>query len=208
MTRLAAAKPRNPITKYRRRQCPKGVEELQGMFRISKEASAEMVNKLNRATVEAMESPNVSERLEGLGAVIVPPVRATPEYPAHCAQRDREMDGADQGKRGDRGVSRIVFAGLVRESWYAEFDRQLSVPALWGCARPCGRWTTPARAMAAAGCSIVTKTRESSRSSISLTFSNVRGWPGYPPKLSVNADITARQPSVESRCGAVAVGRT
>ena len=26
-----------------------------------------------------------------------------------------------------------------------------------------------------------------------------------PPKLSVNADITARQPSVESRCGAVAV---
>jgi hypothetical protein len=136
---------------------------------LSKEASAEMVNKLNRATVEAMESPNVSERLEGLGAVIVPPVRATPEYPAHCAQRDREMDGADQGKRGDRGVSRIVFAGLVRESWYAEFDRQLSVPALRGCARPCGRWTTPARAMAAAGCSIVTKTRESSRSSISLT---------------------------------------
>jgi Tripartite tricarboxylate transporter family receptor len=136
---------------------------------LSKEASAEMVNKLNRATVEAMESPNVSERLEGLGAVIVPPVRATPEYPAHCAQRDREMDGADQGKRGDRGVSRIVFAGLVRESRYAEFDRQLSVPALWGCARPCGRWTTPARAMAAAGCSIVTKTRESSRSSISLT---------------------------------------
>jgi tripartite-type tricarboxylate transporter receptor subunit TctC len=66
---------------------------------LSKEASAEMVNKLNRATVEAMESPNVSERLEGLGAVIVPPVRATPEYPAHCAQRDREMDGADQGKQ-------------------------------------------------------------------------------------------------------------
>jgi hypothetical protein len=79
---------------------------------LSKEASAEMVNKLNRATVEAMESPNVSERLEGLGAVIVPPVRATPEYPAHCAQRDREMDGADQGKRGDRGVSRIVLRDL------------------------------------------------------------------------------------------------
>jgi hypothetical protein len=80
---------------------------------LPKGASAEMVNKLNRATVEAMESPNVRERLEGLGAAIVPPVRATPEYLAHfCAERDREMDGADQGKRGDRGVSRTVFADL------------------------------------------------------------------------------------------------
>jgi tripartite-type tricarboxylate transporter receptor subunit TctC len=30
---------------------------------LPKGAPAEMVNKLNRATVEAMESPNVSERL-------------------------------------------------------------------------------------------------------------------------------------------------
>jgi hypothetical protein len=47
---------------------------------LPKGAPAEMLNKLNRATVEAMESPNVREWLEGLGAVIVPPVRATPEY--------------------------------------------------------------------------------------------------------------------------------
>ena len=57
---------------------------------LPKGAPAEMVNKLNRATVEAMESPNVSERLEGLGAVIVPPVRATPEYPAHLVRSEIE----------------------------------------------------------------------------------------------------------------------
>jgi tripartite-type tricarboxylate transporter receptor subunit TctC len=57
---------------------------------LPKGAPAEMVNKLNRATVEAMESPNVSERLEGLGAVIVPPVHATPEYLAHFVQSEIE----------------------------------------------------------------------------------------------------------------------
>jgi len=57
---------------------------------LPKGAPAEMVNKLNRATVEAMESPNVRERLEGLGAVIVPPVRATPEYLAHFVQSEIE----------------------------------------------------------------------------------------------------------------------
>src|SRR5256714_7319671 len=35
---------------------------------LPKGAPAEMVNKLNRATVEAMESPNVRQRLEGHGA--------------------------------------------------------------------------------------------------------------------------------------------
>src|ERR1700738_2822997 len=50
---------------------------------LPKGAPAEMVNKLNHATVEAMQSANVRERLEGLGAVIVPPVHATPEYLAH-----------------------------------------------------------------------------------------------------------------------------
>ena len=57
---------------------------------LPKGAPAEMVNKLNRATVEAMESPNVRERLEGLGAVIVPPVRATPEYLAHFVRSEIE----------------------------------------------------------------------------------------------------------------------
>jgi hypothetical protein len=57
---------------------------------LPKGAPAEMVNKLNRATVEAMESPNVREWLEGLGAVIVPPVRATPEYLAHFVRSEIE----------------------------------------------------------------------------------------------------------------------
>jgi tripartite-type tricarboxylate transporter receptor subunit TctC len=57
---------------------------------LPKGAPAEMVNTLNRATAEAMESPNVSERLEGLGAVIVPPVSATPEYLAHFVRSEIE----------------------------------------------------------------------------------------------------------------------
>ena len=57
---------------------------------LPKGAPAEMVNKLNRATVEAMQSANVRERLEGLGAVIVPPVHATPEYLAHFVRSEIE----------------------------------------------------------------------------------------------------------------------
>jgi tripartite-type tricarboxylate transporter receptor subunit TctC len=41
---------------------------------------ADIVKKLNDATVEAMKTPGVRERLEALGAVIVPEDRATPEY--------------------------------------------------------------------------------------------------------------------------------
>jgi tripartite-type tricarboxylate transporter receptor subunit TctC len=47
---------------------------------LPKGASADIVKKLNGATVDAMQSPSVKERLEGLGAVIVPADRATPEY--------------------------------------------------------------------------------------------------------------------------------
>jgi len=57
---------------------------------LPKGAPAEMVNKLNRATVEAMQSANVRERLEGLGAVIVPPVHATPEYLDHFVRSEIE----------------------------------------------------------------------------------------------------------------------
>ena len=49
-----------------------------------------MVNKLNRATVEATQSANVRERLEGLGAMIVPPVRTTPEYLAQFVRSEIE----------------------------------------------------------------------------------------------------------------------
>src|SRR5215467_92186 len=47
---------------------------------LPKDAPADVVKKLNDATVQAMKTPTVRERLEGLGAVIVPEDRATPEY--------------------------------------------------------------------------------------------------------------------------------
>src|SRR5262245_44453989 len=43
-------------------------------------ASPEIVKKLNDAAVEAMKTPSVRERLGALGAVIVSPDRATPQY--------------------------------------------------------------------------------------------------------------------------------
>jgi len=46
---------------------------------LSKGAPADVVKKLHDATVEAMKTPSVRERLEALGAVIVPEERATPE---------------------------------------------------------------------------------------------------------------------------------
>jgi len=47
---------------------------------LPKSAPADIVTKLNDAAVEAMKTPTVKERLEGLGAVIVSDDRATPEY--------------------------------------------------------------------------------------------------------------------------------
>src|SRR2546429_9783398 len=46
---------------------------------LPKGAPADVVKKLNDATVQAMKTPTVKERLEGLGAVIVPDDRAPPE---------------------------------------------------------------------------------------------------------------------------------
>ncbi|HET9814198.1 MAG TPA: tripartite tricarboxylate transporter substrate-binding protein [Xanthobacteraceae bacterium] len=47
---------------------------------LPKGTPADIVKKLNDAAVEAMKTPGVRERLEALGAVIVPEDRATPEY--------------------------------------------------------------------------------------------------------------------------------
>ena len=47
---------------------------------LPKGATADVVKKLDDAAVEAMKTPTVKERLEGLGAVIVSDDRATPEY--------------------------------------------------------------------------------------------------------------------------------
>jgi tripartite-type tricarboxylate transporter receptor subunit TctC len=47
---------------------------------LPKNAPADVVKKLNDAAVQAMKTAAVRERLEGLGAKIVPDNRATPEY--------------------------------------------------------------------------------------------------------------------------------
>jgi tripartite-type tricarboxylate transporter receptor subunit TctC len=47
---------------------------------LPKGAAADVVKKLNDAAVQAMKTPTVKERLEGLSAVIVSDDRATPEY--------------------------------------------------------------------------------------------------------------------------------
>jgi tripartite-type tricarboxylate transporter receptor subunit TctC len=47
---------------------------------LPKNAPEAIVKKLNEATLQAMHSKLVKERLEGLGAQIVPDNRATPQY--------------------------------------------------------------------------------------------------------------------------------
>jgi tripartite-type tricarboxylate transporter receptor subunit TctC len=49
-------------------------------FFLPKGAPADVVKKLNQATVEAMKAPNVRSRLEGLGAIFVSDDRTTPDY--------------------------------------------------------------------------------------------------------------------------------
>jgi tripartite-type tricarboxylate transporter receptor subunit TctC len=55
---------------------------------LPKGASADIVKKLNDAVVQAMKTPAVRERLEALGAVIVSPDRATPQYLAQFLQSE------------------------------------------------------------------------------------------------------------------------
>jgi tripartite-type tricarboxylate transporter receptor subunit TctC len=57
---------------------------------LPKDAAPNVVKKLHDATVEAMKTPTVRERLEGLGAVIVSEDRATPEYLAQFVKNEIE----------------------------------------------------------------------------------------------------------------------
>jgi tripartite-type tricarboxylate transporter receptor subunit TctC len=57
---------------------------------LPKGAAPDIVKKLNDAIVEAMKTPSVRERLEGLGAVIVSEDRATPEYLAQFVKDEIE----------------------------------------------------------------------------------------------------------------------
>jgi tripartite-type tricarboxylate transporter receptor subunit TctC len=57
---------------------------------LPKGATPDVVKKLHDATLEAMKTPTVRERLEGLGAVIVPQDRASSEYLAQFVKSEIE----------------------------------------------------------------------------------------------------------------------
>jgi tripartite-type tricarboxylate transporter receptor subunit TctC len=57
---------------------------------LPKGAPPEIVKRLNEAAVQAMETPAVRERLEGLGAVIVAADRRTPDYLAGFVKSEIE----------------------------------------------------------------------------------------------------------------------
>jgi len=50
-----------------------------GLF-FPRAAPAAMVRRLNQATVEAMNTPSVKERMQALGTDLVTPERTTPDY--------------------------------------------------------------------------------------------------------------------------------
>jgi tripartite-type tricarboxylate transporter receptor subunit TctC len=57
---------------------------------LPKGAASDVVKRLHDATLEAMKTPMVRERLEGLGAVIVPENRASSEYLAQFVKSEIE----------------------------------------------------------------------------------------------------------------------
>jgi tripartite-type tricarboxylate transporter receptor subunit TctC len=57
-------------------------------FFLPKNAPPEIVQKLNEATVQAMETPVVRERLQSLGANLVAPDRRSPEYLAQFVRSE------------------------------------------------------------------------------------------------------------------------
>jgi tripartite-type tricarboxylate transporter receptor subunit TctC len=57
---------------------------------LPKGAPADVVKKLNEATVEAMKDANVRAKLEGLGAAFVSQDRTTPEYLGKFVQSEIE----------------------------------------------------------------------------------------------------------------------
>ena len=57
---------------------------------LPKDAASDVVKRLHDATLEAMKTPMVRERLEGLGAVIVPEDRASSEYLAQFVKSEIE----------------------------------------------------------------------------------------------------------------------
>ena len=57
---------------------------------LPKDTGSDVVKRLHDATLEAMQTPMVRERLEGLGAVVVPENRASSEYLAEFVKSEIE----------------------------------------------------------------------------------------------------------------------
>ena len=76
-----------------------------------------IVRKLNHATVEAMKTPTVREKLESAGLKFVSADRTTPEYlEKFVASEIRQMGGADRGQRGQRRLKEAPLAAVNRRS--------------------------------------------------------------------------------------------
>ena len=72
-----------------------------------RERPTPIVKKLHHATLEAMKTPAVREKLESAGLQFVSDDRTTPEYLAKfVAERDRQMGRSDQGQRHQRRLER------------------------------------------------------------------------------------------------------
>ena len=62
-------------------------------FFLPKDAPASIVQKLHAATVAALETPWVQEKLKAIGAVIAAPERRSPDYLRDYVARDVEEWG-------------------------------------------------------------------------------------------------------------------
>ena len=81
---------------------------------LPKGTPADVVKKLSDAALQAMKTPGVRERLEGLGAVIVSTTARRGISRPVPQGRDRKMGGSDQGQRRERGLARPRAASGLR----------------------------------------------------------------------------------------------
>ena len=82
---------------------------------LPKDAASDVVKRLHDATLEAMKTPMVRERLEGLGAVMVPEDRASSQYLAQFVKSEIEKWAAPikaSGVRAWNDYSRAEDGGM------------------------------------------------------------------------------------------------
>jgi hypothetical protein len=96
----------------------KGIPNFEGLtwnaFFLPKGTPEPIVKKLHDATVAAMETPAVKERLQTLGAMLVTPERRSPEYLAQFVASEIEKWAVPhQGERRQRSSSAPLEAGRL-----------------------------------------------------------------------------------------------